>query len=704
MNKIANLELSDAELTVAIFSSCIAIVLAVIYYLLRLGFNNPVLPILGALSLSFFLLFFAQVCRYIFHCFGLTLRKTWYTTHAFFSVVGLFVLLLFGFLVPVFSFQLFQLMVIAFSIIGFVFFIGMFAIWLYRGHNGPNFIFIMITILFAVWVAGSVWGSGYQNPLFEENIVIGKAMSVMTDTLFHSSITHMIKTYGIPSTGIDMLPYIHYHIGSHWIFAQVSNLLNMSPIHFYQLGYPIIFIPFYFSSILNFVINLKENIQDSIKDWTLRSDVKLWLIFIIAQIGFLPFTGFYKFISESYTVGLICTFLLLTIGLSFARSINNKHLSKNAILFVCILPLFLGIIGLIKISLMILMFALSIYVLLRLKLYKRGMFFISFVLITLITVIVFSYYSPSNSGGAHVFLFNSILHSAQNPYIRLFYPFYYFWSALTICLILYSRGFKITTDLKNSILNNEVLDLEIIVLFCIVGAVPGLILSIYGGSDVYFSDFQKLISVALLLASLDIIVKKYITRGKDKVSLGCIKMNGIYLIILFVASCGFLYYYAKPIRQMLVYNMNARILLSGKNLTEKERYEMNKKKYLLDVLHNLATIPLQEKKKSLLFIPQSKNKLYWNLVECGSVSFVAPAISGIAMIDGLPEVDCKVIGGGYSDYKLRKINQLPVNEIKNGLCSKAFSNGFQKIISIEVDADNIYVRNLCSNTATQQRP
>ena len=78
-------------------------------------------------------------------------------------------------------------------------------------------------------------------------------------------------------------------------------------------------------------------------------------------------------------------------------------------------------------------------------------------------------------------------------------------------------------------------------------------------------------------------------------------------------------------------------------------------KQIVAVLNSLDELPLAEKRRSLLFVPKS-NRPYWDLLHGPywpkEGTFVGPALSGVAMIDGLyvPTKDDPWIGHGYNNY------------------------------------------------------
>ena len=89
---------------------------------------------------------------------------------------------------------------------------------------GLFFLLQLLLVLFlTIWLSGITWEGKYITPLFMEKLILGFYNSPGgLDTFFHMSIAQMIKTYNIPSTGLDELPYFPYHYGSHFLFAQIS--------------------------------------------------------------------------------------------------------------------------------------------------------------------------------------------------------------------------------------------------------------------------------------------------------------------------------------------------------------------------------------------------------------------------------------------------------------------------------------------------
>jgi len=108
-------------------------------------------------------------------------------------------------------------------------------------------------------------------------------------------------------------------------------------------------------------------------------------------------------------------------------------------------------------------------------------------------------------------------------------------------------------------------------------------------------------------------------------------------------------------------------------------------------IYGLGMIEAAEKKKSVIFIPHS-NKTYWELstdmygVYKIKAPFIAPALSEIAMINGLPtgisEQELKSLEYGYRGYKFPQKQQVAEDSLDK-LYQEAISKGFSQLIVID---------------------
>jgi len=141
----------------------------------------------------------------------------------------------------------------------------------------------LITVL--VWMLAITWGSGYANPRWRDLLMTGH---ISRDVVFHAAYTEMLATYGRASTGLDGLPYVPYHFGSHLLAAALVKLTNTSALTIYNLVFPWLLPVLYTAAFMMFVMALRPR-----TDW--RTSVPFWIVIVSGTIRVLP-----QPIAESY--------------------------------------------------------------------------------------------------------------------------------------------------------------------------------------------------------------------------------------------------------------------------------------------------------------------------------------------------------------------------------------------------------------------
>ena len=109
---------------------------------------------------------------------------------------------------------------------------------------------------------------------------------------------------------------------------------------------------------------------------------------------------------------------------------------------------------------------------------------------------------------------------------------------------------------------------------------------------------------------------------------------------------------------------------------------------LLSLLKELGKHPNDFKRETALYVPKTLST-YWD-ISCDShfAPFVAPAITNMAMIEGLPIRDQKTScythfdDYGYMTYRIRGIKAEWMEMDYEIICKKAKQKGFQRIIEI----------------------
>jgi hypothetical protein len=127
----------------------------------------------------------------------------------------------------------------------------------------------------------------------------------------------------------------------------------------------------------------------------------------------------------------------------------------------------------------------------------------------------------------------------------------------------------------------------------------------------------------------------------------------------------------------------------------------------IDILVNLYRLPKEEKRFTLLHIPKT-DLAFWYLLtgppdrrEFSYITpFVAPALSGLALVEGLPnaEVIPPNPGYGYEAYtpsREARRSSAP-DQVKADLCRKAEGMGFRRILVLDVQGDGTpFLREWC---------
>ncbi|MDO1450976.1 hypothetical protein Q0590_32175 [Rhodocytophaga aerolata] len=672
LRKLAN-ELNHFDLIISIFFSIVSLGTALFYFIGRSGFETFYSVIIKTAGLCFFIFLlpaFVNLWNSIY-------KKKSYSAMpgftAFITLFALVILILLSYVIPFVGNWLTILIVI----IGYSF-LAMASVLISIKHK---FVYILpvlcLVILFIMWFTGRIYSDGYHDPLFLENMVVGV---FKLDSIFHLSVAQMIKTYGIPSTGLNGTPQLMYHWGSHWLFAKLATLLDISILDSYHLVYPALFLPLYFKLSLTFSYDvfLFKNSNPVIATGV---GLKFWLTFFILQIGFLPYSFVNKWAvsdswieSESYSISLAFLFITLSMFLGFYKKISTDSQSK-LILYILLIPLLLGFLGLLKASILILTMASFFYVFLKLRLFKITSY--SLILCLTLVLIYLLYKSTMSSysqAEADFHPFHFIKTQVIEDWKGLFFYVHYFWSILYIFLRLNEQNILDFRSLKAAYLENKLIDLELIVIIAVLGFLPGFVFDINGGSAYYFSDVQARISIALLISFVLIaqvqsstIVNNYIRKFALLLPIPFFLMlNNIFSKfedginrnltnrLNFVRSCNMETTYMQEktidvISFISVYPKQILEKIKELQTAPTECLQSNTFYSALTHLHKISTLPDKEKIHKLIYMPQAQT---WFLnpgpVEIKAAPFVIPGLTGISLIGGIP--GSEIVPKGRYDY------------------------------------------------------
>ena len=658
----------DSRETGVLVATVLAVVLALIYWISRIGFDNAVGPIATTLGLSLFLVAVPLEIAKLLRRNG---RDAWWSSQSFAAIACIAASMSAGMIARNTGVRI----AIGFVVIGFAAALWNLFRWLGRGSVSRSIGLVILATAFAVWCAGVVWGSRYKMPLFWETLSLNS--NIHHDTFYYASMANMLDTYGVPTTGLDGIPLIRYHFGSTWLYAQWAHLLGSDVLTFYSLGYPVIVLPVFFASLLLFAAKLGASLRD---DW------RAWLVLVAATVSFVPTDALEgitiwnsnALISESYLIGMALLFFVMGTCVAFWRKTKAEQRNASSLLFALgFVPVAIVILGLLKISLMILAVGLAIYLAWRYGLYRRGIVIGSVIVSIVAFLCTFTLVSlPAQNTGISPLDFMRF--NTAEGWQQFFFLFHFLWTCVYIGVRMWEERAYDFATFKAAFRAGRLIDAEAVAVLAILGFLPGAVFSIYGGSAVYFSDVQRWIALAFIMARLPVWSALWTTRRAPREQTPGLRLSTIMLV--FVTA---------PFVITMLVNFGhwpARVLRAN---LETRRQLANGASYepIVTALRDIARLPRAERSQSLLFIPQS-NRQYWSMFtadgRCTFTPLIAPGIASVAMLDGMPAYGCKVTEQyNMNEYQPRTRPQTPQDVTDASLCAKTRSRGFREVIVLD---------------------
>ncbi|MBA2688675.1 MAG: hypothetical protein H0U64_11285 [Gemmatimonadaceae bacterium] len=736
-------ELSD----VALIASTVACALSAIFALLRTGFGVDARASFAVLGLALFLLNFPAAWRFA----SLRVVPQMRGIHEFGAAAGFLLTLLLGLgdrggnarMVPI------AMLALAGLSINLKAALDRGSPWKVGGGA-------MLSGLLTLWIAGVSWGTGFLNPLYLENLSLHGGTEHI-DTLFHSSLSNMLRTYGAASVGLDGIPTINYHLGSHWLFARWATLTDLSTIDFYQLGYPVVVGSFFVASFL-WMVHAVRRVwahESPPMSGALHSPVQ-WVALFVALTGFLPMPAMNgvgvwasgPLLSESYGVALVILFLLVSLAADFWTRAKTETSADRAtapfdlFFLLLVVPFGTAALGLAKVSMMAVIFPAACYALLRVKQLRTRWVYLALVLSAIAFVLTVNFVLVRGQNSGSMALFSFMRSYLPAPWWPFFITIQFLWSWLYIFVRLRDTRVNSRRELITAVRSGRILDVEIIALVSVLGLLPGVVLAV--GSDAfYFSDVQRWLSLAFLLGYAPLMNRLHAKWSSFR-SGGLFGLGEARLLFLFIAipvllnvAFTMLHWSGSMVRTNLETRREVQVLaghtdpvsiLVGAKRALKETVRgrvgafpefwrrepgtlfgeatmsagMRKAKSgaIVSALRDLDTVPITEKRRALLFIPQSFER-FWQMVPdpklCSYAGFVGPALSGMALLDGVPPLGCKVALG----YGLRPYRDRLELQAADGpeLCTRVQAMGFERLYVVQdgsADGHLISARN-CLN-------
>ena len=700
--------------TSVVATTVLAVVLAKIYWISRIGFDNPIGPVVEALGVALFLVAAPLVITRLIRG---SERSGWWTSQSLVMLMCIIVTLVAGIVAGRTGISV----VPAIATVGAASALWTLIRWLRRDTVRASLAFIVGASAFSVWCAGVVWGSRYKMPLFWETL--SHNANIHHDTFYYASMANMIETYGVPSTGLDGVPLIKYHFGSMWFYGKLADLLNTDVLSFYSLGYAIIVLPLFFASLLLFSTELRSLFgrRDEVP---MRRDWKVWLVVLAATVGLIPTDALDAFgvwnsnalISESYLIAMPVFFLLLGVALAFwqsAREQGSVRPGAGSLLFlIVVVPATIATLGFLKLSFMVLSFALLLYVAVRLGLLRQAMVAACVVVSVIAVALTFPIVSlPAQNQGISILDF--MRYNSAIGWQQFFPLIHLLWTWVYVAMRIWEDGARDTRELMNSIKSRRLVDVEVLLVIAIGGFLPGEIVSIHGGSAVYFSDIQRWVALSFIIARVGIWVREWKSRrGIASVEAqrprGWRSVRLATVIAIFVAApfavtmiVNLVQWPVRDLRGNLALRRELIARAGGastgvRSLAERSKLAegVRRSPYypIVTALRDIARLPEDYRRRTLLFIPQS-NEQYWTMFtadgRCTFTPLIAPGIAAMAMIDGMPSWGCKVSEQyNMPSYQPRMHAQTAAEVTDAALCAKARAKGFSQVLVLDAPGNS----------------
>lgn len=310
------------------------------------------------------------------------------------------------------------------------------------------------------------WFYGYLN--LDPVLYLMKGRSHI-DTLFHSAIAESYITNGFPSINFNEPILLKYHTFSHFLIAVLSKILDIPAFIFYNYLFPIFSIPLYVFLVQYSLFEIKKMLK-------VEQNFSFWdSVFLFLFLGF--FFRYCLYISESCLVSVI--FMLL--GLNLILKSKNIFIARISFSSIVLVPVFIFLVSWGKISCGMIFTGFFCYYLFRenIKSVKNWGLIILYAV-----TFVFSYKCFSNTSGTDSSKI-TLFHFARN-YLTLKTSVFYYFSQLIpalLCLIFVVKEKFLS---KEYFKNRENILPETMLVASIVSFLPGIFLTIGGGSAAYF--------------------------------------------------------------------------------------------------------------------------------------------------------------------------------------------------------------------------
>jgi hypothetical protein len=544
--------------------------------------------------------------------------------------------------------------------------------------------------ILGLWAAAYIYGWHARDPLYLEILPTGQRGY---DQLYHITLVQTMRTYGILSSGLDGVPLLHYHAASHWIFWKWANVLSVSISDFYLISYPLIIAPLFFKAFLTAIDDLRSLFAER---WTAAAfaSAQFWIALAIVFIGCIPpalgkHCGLgYCWLFNSESAALTLAFVFMGISTLIFLERGNSRSRACIALF---LPVWAALLTAAKVSYLAIVPLALVLLCVREKTFRSLPWLIGIPVATLSAYALNKLTKASEYMGG-IKLSPGDFFNYMEPNYKLAFvviDLLPIWFCIGYALFRFGPKRLIAIKGEPAVIPFQL----VIALFaCFFALVNAIELPCFAG--IYFIEPLRWFANASILAVLPVAWYQTFSLGGDRAQ--AIKRA--------VATCVLallIFDLSSNVRDAIALNLQERRAiarldrahehgLNGILNAPQSALDNNGSYMLMQHLQTLAQIPLETRRQTLLFIPQSCAE-FWRMSPTCHGPFLAPALSGMAMLDGMPPagLEYKGSGWGYEAYKGRIAGETQ-NVSPSALLERAHSLGFQRVLAVDCTGNAVH--------------
>ena len=536
--------------------------------------------------------------------------------------------------------------------------------------------------------------------LYPESIIAGR---VATDVAFEAAVVNMIATYRMASTGLDGIPPLRYHTGSLWIAEGLSRLCGFRAIDFLAYGYGILLIPLYVAAFFG----CAELLRAAVMQESNGPPFIFWAASMVAFVGIFPFTddpmhlNFNEIIinSDSFLLAIAMSLLLFGAGAWFHESLCTRGFVwtlREKIAMAVVLPAVLGLTGWVKISQIYLLLGLLVYLCWRVGWMRTWPFLLG----SALSASAFALMVYLDRGALKTNFAPLNFDRISPEWVPYFFVVYFAWAWLFLLLWARFHGTRTLGELVRAAKAGDTLLIELVLVTVATGLLPYLLIDFRSPNWKYFTEFQGVIAGVFVVALLP---PFRFTEMTQRMRDGNLRLTSALLLGLTVAIGGHLFITTvASTYRMLKRGCETRAVLAGMPTTawrqELGQIEtrrsivvaaLDDRVQLIQCLDRIGHEPVQQRRGTVLYIPKT-NRTYWDMRQLGdgTTPFLAPALAGVPMVEGLPEyedIGWAEVGWGYPQYELPRRHEDPTENVGRAI-EKARKDGFRQLLVLRKPA------------------